>query len=319
MQAGYDVIGDVHGSVASLEGLLSKLGYRQAGGHGTWGHADRVAVFLGDLIDRGPGQRRTIELVRAMVDAGNAHVVLGNHEFNAIGYATRRQDPPHDHLRRRTRKNFSQHQQFLTEYAVDSREHGEVVEWFKTLPLWLELPGLRVIHACWSNEHVSRLRAAHGGAGLPDGRPLEDLFDENHALYEAVEIVLKGPEVEVKDEFHYLDKDKHPRTKARYAWWVSGEDTYRNRAVFVPGSLRPDGSEHTGFDDSKITTPPVQPYTDEVPVIVGHYWQQDTPAVLSERVACVDYSAVKGGDLVAYRFDGEAALDNDKLVGFPGD
>jgi len=46
------------------------------------------------------------------------------------------------------------------------------------------------------------------------------------------------------------------------------------------------------------------------PTFIGHYWLDGTPAVLSAGTACVDYSIAKGGKLVAYRWDGEPALDD---------
>jgi hypothetical protein len=76
-----DVIGDVHGQYDKLVPLLSHLGYSEA--NGAWRHPSRTAVFLGDLIDRGPKQLATVALVRAMVEAGSAQCILGNHEFNA--------------------------------------------------------------------------------------------------------------------------------------------------------------------------------------------------------------------------------------------
>ena len=56
------------------------------------------------------------------------------------------------------------------------------------------------------------------------------------------------------------------------------------------------------------------PYADDVPVIVGHYWRTGTPTVISTKVACVDYSAAKGGPLVAYRWSGETELTSANLV-----
>ena len=84
--SGYDVIGDVHGQADKLERLLRQLGYMETPqpqhprGQSLWSHPDRQAIFIGDLIDRGPAQIRTVDLVRAMVDAGAAQMVLGNHE-----------------------------------------------------------------------------------------------------------------------------------------------------------------------------------------------------------------------------------------------
>jgi hypothetical protein len=82
----FDVIGEIHGRYDKLVALLTHLGYTESAG--TWGHPSRTAIFLGDLIDRGPKQLATIGLVQGMVDAGAARCIVGNHEFNAIGWVT---------------------------------------------------------------------------------------------------------------------------------------------------------------------------------------------------------------------------------------
>ena len=81
----YDVIGDIQGHFDKLIGLLSRMGYSEVGG--VWRHPERTAVFVGDLIDRGPRQVGVVDLVRGMVEAGAAHCVMGNHEFNALAYS----------------------------------------------------------------------------------------------------------------------------------------------------------------------------------------------------------------------------------------
>ena len=53
---------------------------------------------------------------------------------------------------------------------------------------------------------------------------------------------------------------------------------------------------------------------DAPPVFVGHYWMDGEPAPLKSNVACIDYSAVKYGKLVAYRLDDEKSLSRDKFV-----
>ena len=55
-------------------------------------------------------------------------------------------------------------------------------------------------------------------------------------------------------------------------------------------------------------------YDDDTPLFVGHYWRTGEPALLHDQVACVDYSAGKGGSLVAYRFNGEAVLSASSFV-----
>jgi protein phosphatase len=81
----FDVIGDVHGCLPELLALLEKLGYAltrdDRGRAVSAGHpAGRRAVFLGDLVDRGPDSPGVLRLVMGMVAAGTALAVPGNHE-----------------------------------------------------------------------------------------------------------------------------------------------------------------------------------------------------------------------------------------------
>ncbi|MGW4777658.1 polynucleotide kinase-phosphatase [Streptomyces filamentosus] len=75
----FDVIGDVHGCRSELETLLGRLGYVD-GAH----PEGRTAVFVGDLVDRGPDSPGVLRRVMGMVAAGNALCVPGNHE-NKLG------------------------------------------------------------------------------------------------------------------------------------------------------------------------------------------------------------------------------------------
>ena len=84
----FDVIGDVHGCLAELEQLLAGLGYslqRDAAGRSVGAsHPSRRAVFLGDLVDRGPDTPGVLRLVMGMVSAGTAFCVAGNHEVKLL-------------------------------------------------------------------------------------------------------------------------------------------------------------------------------------------------------------------------------------------
>ncbi len=84
----FDVIGDVHGCRAELETLLDRLGYRierdDEGRPVTARHPERTAVFLGDLVDRGPDSPGVLRLVMGMVAAGSALAVCGNHEQKLV-------------------------------------------------------------------------------------------------------------------------------------------------------------------------------------------------------------------------------------------
>ncbi len=79
----FDVIGDVHGCHGELVELLTELGYdvRPDGAH----HPDgRRAVFVGDLVDRGPDTPGVLRLVMGMVASGDALCVAGNHEAKLV-------------------------------------------------------------------------------------------------------------------------------------------------------------------------------------------------------------------------------------------
>jgi protein phosphatase len=82
----FDIIGDVHGCYDELSDLLDQLGYAPDATAGRR-HADgRRAIFLGDLVDRGPRVVESVRLVRRMVDAGQALCVPGNHDIKLLRY-----------------------------------------------------------------------------------------------------------------------------------------------------------------------------------------------------------------------------------------
>lgn len=83
----YDIIGDIHGHADKLAGLLDKLGYIHNGKSHIAPHGHQ-AIFIGDFIDRGNQQLATLQIVFDMLDNNQALAVMGNHEYNAICYAT---------------------------------------------------------------------------------------------------------------------------------------------------------------------------------------------------------------------------------------
>ncbi len=87
----FDIIGDVHGCCDELEALLASLGYIWSDGatrgryHRVYHHPQgRKAIFLGDLVDRGPRSMDVVQLVRNMVLAGAALAVPGNHDAKLV-------------------------------------------------------------------------------------------------------------------------------------------------------------------------------------------------------------------------------------------
>ena len=307
----YDIIGDVHGHADKLEALLRKLGYQHRAG--AWRKAGHTAVFVGDLIDNGPGQLRTLELVRAMVDQQCALVTMGNHEFNAIAYAT--QDPHRGggyYLRPHIQNHNLQHKAFLAQVGHRSARHTEWIDWFRTIPLWLELDGVRIVHACWHEPSIEAIRKSLGG-----GNQLTDEFLVNAhklndqprcpAVHDAVETLLKGLEVDLPGGTSFIDAHNIRRYRTRVRWWHEGPPRLRDVA------LGP-GSQLDQVRDVRLSDDAIPGYSHEHPVFCGHYWLSGTPDRQTAKVACVDYSAGKRGPLVAYRFEGERELSASSFV-----
>ncbi|MGY4956597.1 polynucleotide kinase-phosphatase [Streptomyces nigrescens] len=97
----FDIIGDIHGCRSELETLLGRLGYalvRDALGRPVDAvHPEgRTAVFVGDLVDRGPDSPGVLRLVMGMVGAGHALCVPGNHE-NKLGRYLKGRKVQHTH------------------------------------------------------------------------------------------------------------------------------------------------------------------------------------------------------------------------------
>jgi hypothetical protein len=317
MTQGYDIIGDVHGCAGDLEELLRELGYRVAPSTGAYRHPDRQAIFVGDLIDRGPSQLGVLEVVKAMVDAGTAQVVMGNHEFNAVAYATEDPQNPGNFLRLHSKKNENQHAAFLEQLTDEQRSF--YVEWFCTFPLWLDLGELRIIHACWHQPSINLIEAKLGGNRFTSMEPFAEAARTTtppSPLYAAIEMVLKGPELDLAKygAKKFKDKDGHARGEARVRWWRNGVTTLKELAEIPKGA-----SDETGQPYGELPNVLVDEsdrsyaYEGPVPVIYGHYWRTGVPLEYEDwtrLTACVDFSAVKGGVLVAYRWSGERAIDS---------
>jgi protein phosphatase len=83
----FDIIGDVHGCFDELQELLSRLDYEIANEADSWrvtAPTGRKAIFVGDLVDRGPRIPATLKLVMGMVESGAALCVPGNHDMKLM-------------------------------------------------------------------------------------------------------------------------------------------------------------------------------------------------------------------------------------------
>jgi len=303
----YDLIGDIHGHAAELRQLLQQLNYTPDA-RGVYRHpAGRQVIFVGDFIDRGPAIRETLQIVRGMVDGGTALAVMGNHEYNALAFWT--PDPAGGYLRPHRPHHVAQHQKTMDAFASAELqvEWQDYLAWFLRLPLFLELPGLRVVHACWDARYIAYLRQQ-----LPDARLTDDFLlrasRAGSAEISAIEITLKGHETDLPGDHHFFDKDGHRRTKVRTAWWRDpAASTYHTYFLESIAALADQPVDVAALPDASY-------YQDETPVFFGHYWLRGEPQLLTPHSVCLDYSVAKGGELVAYRWHGEQTLTPAGLV-----
>ncbi|MBX3119404.1 MAG: polynucleotide kinase-phosphatase [Fimbriimonadaceae bacterium] len=85
----FDIIGDVHGCYDELTELFDRLGYRIEGTGeevAVIPPEGRTAIFLGDLVDRGPKSMEALKLAMSMVNAGTALCIPGNHDEKFYRY-----------------------------------------------------------------------------------------------------------------------------------------------------------------------------------------------------------------------------------------
>jgi len=305
---GYDIIGDIHGYADTLSALLEKLGYGLSQ-YGFYAHPERKVVFVGDFIDRGTGQKKGVNIVRSMIENGSALAVMGNHEFNAIAYHTKHSKTGLP-LRSHSAAHRLQHQAFLKEYN-DSEERTDIINWFKTLPLFLELKEIRVIHACWNSGVINSIKTELDNKNCLTDNFLEQANNYNSRQFNAVETLLKGKEIPLPENTGFKDNYGITRHNIRIKWWLDNALSYNDYAL-VPGDVIKD-IPHTALPQELIQG--FNYPNNEKPVFFGHYWLHGQPQIQKHNVVCVDYSIGKGDKLLAYRWhSGELKLTNKNFI-----
>jgi len=254
--AGIDVVGDVHGQHDALVALGRRLGYRV---DGDWSHPDhRALVFLGDLVDRGPDSLGVAELVMDLVARRRAICLMGNHEYNLVAYSRGLTGP-----KRSNRPT-------IADMEARPDRWAPVLAFFAQLPVAIEMPGLRLVHAVWHLEHLARVRPVLGSdpATAPGARPRRNgrmgraRSGDPVAILES-SILLRSPFLDADDgprlhpalpteevapgndtpfeillkgfeepsEEPFIDADGNPRYLVRVAWW-------RSPGPYIPGDGR---------------------------------------------------------------------------------
>ncbi|WP_227875816.1 metallophosphoesterase [Kushneria konosiri] len=299
---GFDLIGDVHGCGDLLESLLEQMGYQRR--NGVYTHASRRAIFLGDLIDRGSHIQKALEIVRTMVDAGTALVVMGNHEAHALkhclgqggrGFTMPRAGGRSERVMLETLQQFERAPRLWASY----------LEWFLEMPLCLEFERFRVAHACWDETLLRPFLNDHPDGGI-DRHFLAAASVQGSPEHRILDRTTRGTQLRLPNGQVIRSMDGAHRSVFRTHFWARSPQSYGD-VVFQPDPLPPEFEDHPLRDEERRRL--VHYESSQRPLFVGHYWCEGIPSLPTANIACLDYSAVRGGRLVAYRFDGESALD----------
>ena len=298
----YDIIGDVHGNAAILKKLLKKLGYRKKGG--VFSHAGKKAVFIGDFINRGPRVRETTTMIRSMVEAGNAHAILGNHELNAILYYLK--DENGKRLPVKNNTGFTRTQNAFRHYPEEWKSHRR---WMRTLPLFLELGPLRMVHACWIDENIDNLKSILTGTRLKKSF-LRKIFTEPESPEgKSVWQTTKGLLFEVPPDLSIRNKRKASIRSFRMKWWEAPEGKTFNGISFESKMSLPE------YTIPPEILPAITPYPDNAPpVFFGHYCRGNGPFLIKDNICCVDSCVTTTKILTAYSWQGEDKLNENNLI-----
>jgi len=289
----FDFIGDVHGRADQLHTLLKKLGYTQE--NGSYRHAEFKAVFVGDLINKGRQNKEVLRTVRAMVDAGQARAVVGNHELYLIGLFHKHKQ--NDFIYSPTGENRKKHEPTFESFAGEDDALHAYIQWLRQLPLFWETEAFRVAHAYWHQPSVDLLKQ-HFPQYCLDDQLIHEMTPGSkveNAVMEIIEGVrLPGPQGD--DTF-----------KAK--WWNLGKSNrYRDLAI------RPDtevGDPHISTEGIRISE--YQYPKDAKPFFFGHYNLPGRPILVAHNYTCLDFNREDNPLVVAYRWEGEQVLDSRKI------
>lgn len=300
----YDIIGDVHGFATLLKKLLKSMGYAKI--NGTWKHPERKAIFIGDFINRGPEIRETIQIVRKMTEEGSALTILGNHEYSAILYHIK--DSHGLYLSRHIAGNRNQIQSTLNSFKGFDEEWRDDLKWLRTLPFFIDLGEIRIVHAYWNDQDIHYLKSF-----LPEGRLkrsfLRTIHEEQRPAASIIYRILKGLEYRCPPDLILKCSKGMSRVVFRMNWWESPQDKTFRELSFGNKFILPDYSVPIQIAPSFESYGP-----DKVPVFMGHYCLSQGAEIVQSNICCVDSCVMGSGQLSAYRWSGEKLLKKENLI-----
>ncbi|MEO7887742.1 MAG: metallophosphoesterase [Polaromonas sp.] len=259
-----DIVGDIHGEYDALCDLLRNLGYDDSGLHPD----GRTLVFVGDFCDRGPDSPAVLALAERLVRSGRAVAVLGNHEINLIREDAK--DGSGWFFDARLEKDQPKYHPYK---RPDEQARSDIVGFLSTLPVALERPDLRVVHAAWVPEKIEAARALDRANVRRHYDSLEGEANRHarksglqHRMDdEAIEwgYGLEDPQKQPPFLHAHAEHDANKQMMNPLKVLTSGVERKGRTPFFSGGKWR--FAERVAWWDE---------YSDAVPVVVGHYWRR---------------------------------------------
>ena len=296
----YDIIGDVHGYASVLKKLLLQIGYIKT--ENGYSHSSRKAIFVGDFVNRGPEIRKTIRIVRKMVENGNALAIIGNHEINAITYYIKDKDGLP--LIKSPGKNFLSLYKTINQFSEYEDEWKSHRKWMGELPLYLDLGEIRIVHACWSDTAIEQIKSAES-----EGKSRDSIFRKVYKkpkspVSKSVQILTKGIDFKMPGDLKIINNKGVSPQSFRMRWWEIPEGKTFEELSFESKFTLP------GYEIPKQIVPQIEPYPENAPIVFfGHYCRHDGPHIVKPNLCCVDSCIAGTKILTAYRWNGEKQLD----------
>ena len=167
-----------------------------------------------------------------------------------------------------------------------------------------------MVHACWDDSLIEPLRAQFAD-GCINEHFLQAAAVHGSFANTALDRLLRGTDMRLPHGMTLTSDDGFTRAHFRTKFWEEDPQTYGD-IVFQPDAL-PELAAQMPLSEMQKTE--LLKYGADQPLLfVGHYWRSGKPAPIRSNLACLDYSAVLNGKLVAYRLDQETRLEASKFV-----
>lgn len=263
-----DIIGDVHGQFEALQNLLHYLGYSPEGKHP---HGRKI-VLVGDLVDRGDNSPAVLHWFMQAHQAGNAFMVLGNHELNLLNNEPK--DGSGWFFDCRAERD-------ATNYAPWQRqpEHqkNHIIQFLQQQPIILQRHDLRIVHAAWLPKAIAQLQERNHENLMTLHQEWEEQyhccvkhapwFDDYLEEQRLHAHDLENPNVVPKMLPQTAQHDVYKSQVNPFRALTCGVEVVAAEPFFASGRWR-FSVRHAWWTD----------YHDNTPVVIGHYWRQWQPS-----------------------------------------